>query len=33
MDNNLPIVVFNMADARNIDKIVSAQRVGTLVST
>jgi uridylate kinase len=33
MDNNLPIVVFNMADARNIDKIVSGQRVGTLVST
>ncbi|HET9101848.1 MAG TPA: UMP kinase [Solirubrobacteraceae bacterium] len=33
MDNNLPIVVFNMADARNIDKIVSGQRVGTLVRT
>jgi uridylate kinase len=33
MDNNLPIVVFNMADARNIDKIVSGARVGTLVKT
>jgi uridylate kinase len=33
MDNNLPIVVFNMADGRNIDKIVSGERVGTLVRT
>jgi uridylate kinase len=33
MDNNLPIVVFNMADGSNIDKIVSGQRVGTLVRT
>jgi uridylate kinase len=33
MDNNLPIVVFNMADGSNIDKIVSGQRVGTLVKT
>jgi uridylate kinase len=33
MDNNLPIVVFNMADGRNIDKIVSGERVGTLVKT
>jgi uridylate kinase len=33
MDNNLPIVVFNMADGGNIDKIVSGQRVGTLVRT
>jgi uridylate kinase len=33
MDNNLPIVVFNMSDGRNIDKIVSGQRVGTLVRT
>jgi uridylate kinase len=33
MDNNLPIVVFNMTDRRNIDKIVSGQRVGTLVRT
>jgi len=31
MDNNLPIVVFNMTDGRNIDKIVSGERVGTLV--
>ena len=33
MDNNLPIVVFNMMGGRNIDKIVSGQRVGTLVRT
>jgi uridylate kinase len=33
MDNNLPIVVFNMADGLNIDKIVSGERVGTLVRT
>jgi uridylate kinase len=33
MDNNLPIIVFNMADGRNIDKIVSGERVGTLVRT
>jgi uridylate kinase len=33
MDNGLPIVVFNMADSRNIDKIVSGERVGTLVRT
>jgi uridylate kinase len=33
MDNNLPIVVFNMADERNIDRIVSGERVGTLVQT
>ncbi len=33
MDNNLPIVVFNMANGQNIDKIVSGERVGTLVRT
>jgi uridylate kinase len=33
MDNNLPIYVFNMADERNIDRIVSGERVGTLVSS
>src|SRR6202046_3085418 len=33
MDNNLPIIVFNMAGERNIDKIVSGERVGTLVRT
>ncbi|MGA7398033.1 MAG: UMP kinase [Solirubrobacterales bacterium] len=31
MDNNLPIHVFNMADERNIDRIVSGEKVGTLV--
>ena len=33
MDNNLPIVVFNMADGRNINRIVSGERVGTVVRT
>jgi uridylate kinase len=33
MDNNLPIVVFNMAGGGNIGKIVSGERVGTLVRT
>jgi uridylate kinase len=33
MDNGLPIYVFNMDDAANIDRIVSGERVGTLVTT
>jgi uridylate kinase len=33
MDNKLPIVVFNMAGGQNIDRIVSGERVGTLVRT
>jgi uridylate kinase len=33
MDNDLPIHVFNMADERNIDRIISGERVGTLVSS
>jgi uridylate kinase len=33
MDNNVPIIVFNMADASNINRIVSGERVGTLVRT
>jgi uridylate kinase len=33
MDNNLPIVVFNMAGGQNINRIVSGERVGTLVRT
>jgi uridylate kinase len=33
MDNGLPIHVFNMADAQNIDRIVSGERVGTIVRT
>ena len=32
-DNDLPIYVFNMADERNIDRIVCGERVGTLVSS
>ena len=32
MDNRLPIHVFNMADESNIDRIVSGERVGTIVS-
>ncbi len=31
MDNDLPIYVFNMADELNIDRIVSGEKVGTLV--
>jgi len=33
MENGLPIYVFNMDDERNIDRIVSGERVGTLVHT
>jgi uridylate kinase len=33
MDNKLPIVVFNMGDETSIGKIVSGERVGTLVQT
>jgi uridylate kinase len=33
MDNGLPIYVFNMDDGANIDRIVSGERVGTLVTT
>ena len=31
MDNDLPIFVFNMADERNIDRILHGERVGTVV--
>ena len=31
MDNNLPIVVFNIADPRNIRRIVQGERVGSIV--
>ena len=33
MDNDLPIYVFNMDDERNIERIVSGERVGTVVAT
>jgi uridylate kinase len=33
MDNHVPIYVFNMNDDSNIDRIVSGERVGTLVTT
>ena len=33
MENKLPIHVFNMDDERNIERIVSGERVGTLVSS
>jgi uridylate kinase len=33
MDNHIPIHVFNMNDEANIDRIVSGERVGTLVTT
>ncbi len=33
MENRLPIIVFNMGDEQNIDRIVCGERVGTLVRT
>jgi uridylate kinase len=33
LDNKLPLYVFNMDDERNIDRIVSGERVGTVVAT
>jgi uridylate kinase len=33
MDNGVPIYVFNIDDEANIDRIVSGERVGTLVTT
>ena len=33
MENELPLYVFNMDDEENIDRIVSGERVGTLVSS
>jgi uridylate kinase len=33
MDNSLPIHVFNLDDERNIERIVSGERVGTVVTT
>jgi uridylate kinase len=33
MENRLPLYVFNMDDAQNIERIVSGERVGTLVTT
>jgi uridylate kinase len=33
MDNELPIIVFNMSGGQNIDRIVSGEKVGTLVRT
>jgi uridylate kinase len=33
MENGLPLYVFNMDDERNIERIVSGERVGTLVTT
>ena len=32
MDNDLPIYVFNMAESGNVSRIVSGERVGTIVS-
>jgi uridylate kinase len=33
MDNGLPIHVFGLDDERNIERIVSGERVGTIIST
>ena len=32
MDNNLPLVVFNLKEADNIRKVICGERVGTLIS-
>ena len=33
MDNNVPIYVFGLDDERNIERLVSGERVGTIIST
>jgi uridylate kinase len=33
MESSLPLYVFNMDDERNITRILSGERVGTLVAT
>jgi uridylate kinase len=33
MENNIPLYVFNMDDERNIERVISGERVGTLVAT
>lgn len=33
MDNNLPIIVFSMADAADIGRVVQGERLGTVVSS
>jgi uridylate kinase len=33
MDNNMPIIVFNLLTEGNIARAVSGERIGTLVST
>ena len=32
MDNNLPIMVFNMADEQNVERILRGEHVGTIVA-
>ena len=32
MDNNLPIIVFNLMEKGNIKRVVSGESIGTLVS-
>jgi uridylate kinase len=33
MDNNMPIIVFNLLTEGNIGRAVRGERIGTLVST
>ena len=33
MDNGLPIYVFGLDDERNVDRLVSGERIGTIIST
>jgi uridylate kinase len=32
MDNNLPIIVFNLMEKGNIKRVVSGESIGTIVS-
>jgi uridylate kinase len=32
MDNDLPLVIFNLKQADNIHKVICGQRVGTLIA-
>ena len=33
MDNNIPLVVFNLAESGNIKRLLNGEQVGTLIQT
>jgi uridylate kinase len=33
MDNDLPIMVFNMSDERNVARVLAGERIGTIVAS